>query len=179
MSSGNADPSDSKLEQFRAGLAAWLASTAPSDWRARRERGRVAFDKWWVSAVRDAGYGPPHWSPDIGGPGLSVDQQIAFYEEIAANDLPPYPAVFSTGYVHTEATLRHGSQEQRDRWLPRILAAEEVWCQAFSEPSAGSDLASLRTAARSDGDSYVLNGQKVWSSNAMYADWALVLARTD
>lgn len=166
-------------EEFRRRLIDWLEQATPVDWRAQRDADRVEFDRQWVSAVRDAGFGPPHWEPEIGGPGLTVDQQIVFYETLARSDAPPYPGVFGTAYVHTHATLRHGTQEQRERFLPPILAAEEIWCQAFSEPTAGSDLASLRTRATRDGEHFILDGQKVWSSNAVRADWALVLARTD
>ena len=165
---------------FRSGLRRWLAETVPDDWPERLVADERGFNTWWVSAVRDAGYGPPHWGKQVGGPGLSVREQIVFYEEITNAEAPPYPGMFACGYTHVHDTLlAYGSPEQISEHLPPILAAEKVWAQAFSEPEAGSDLASLRTRATRHGDVYVVNGQKTWSSNAPMADWAILLARTD
>ena len=168
------------IEGFRSGLRRWLAESVPADWPERLAGDERGFNTWWVSAVRDAGYGPPHWGPEVGGPGLSVAEQIVFYEEITTAGAPPYPGMFACAYTHVHDTLlAYGSEEQIALHLPPILAGEKVWAQAFSEPEAGSDLASLRTKATPRGDVYVVNGQKTWSSNAPMADWAILLARTD
>jgi alkylation response protein AidB-like acyl-CoA dehydrogenase len=168
------------LVAFRAGLQAWLHDTVPRDWRQWSNDDRRALSVWWCGAIRDAGYGPPHWSAAVGGPGLSLAQQRAVYEELTLADCPAYPGLFACAYTHVHDTLMaHGTPEQRDEHLGPILAGERVWAQAFSEPEAGSDLASLRTSARRDCDTYVVNGQKVWSTTAPDADWAILLARTD
>jgi alkylation response protein AidB-like acyl-CoA dehydrogenase len=168
------------LERFRAAFREWLRDTVPADWRDRLADDLRGFSVWWALAMRDAGYGPPHWSKAVGGPGLSLAQQLIIYEETTTADCPNYPGLFSCAYTHVHDTLTvHGSPEQIDRHLKPILDAELVWAQAFSEPNAGSDLASLRTRAVRDGDVYIVNGQKIWSTLAPNADWAILLARTD
>jgi alkylation response protein AidB-like acyl-CoA dehydrogenase len=168
------------LEEFRSTFREWLRDTVPADWRDQMAADQRALFVWWVRAMRDAGYGPPHWSPEVGGPGLSLAQQLVLYEEITQSDCPGYPGLFSCAYTHVHDTLTlHGTPEQIERHLKPILDGEKVWAQAFSEPEAGSDLASLRTRAVRDGDHYVVNGQKIWSTLAPNADWAILLARTD
>ena len=182
MDTSTADSVDRSpgIEEFRATLRAWIGDTVPSDWRDRRADDERGFSVWWNSAVRAAGYGPPHWSPAVGGPGLSLSEQLVFYEEVALADCPRYPGLFSCAYTHVHDTLVvHGTNAQREQHLGPILRCERVWAQAFSEPEAGSDLASLRTRAERDGQDYVINGQKIWSSLAPRADWAILLARTD
>ena len=146
----------------------------------------VRFQKSWFAELHEAGYAVPHWPSEWGG-GLrtrgaarkmSVPEQIVLYQELAAYDAPRLVLAF-VGIHHAASTLlAAGSDEQRRRHLPAILDGE-IWVQGFSEPEAGSDLASLRTSARRIGDSYVVNGQKLWASGGMYADWCLLLARTD
>ena len=171
---------DEALAGFRATFRSWLGQTVPADWRQRLADDQRALYVWWVSAMRDAGYGPPHWSKEVGGPGLSLAEQLVVYEETTRADCPNYPGLFSCGYTHVHDTLvLHGSPQQIATHLRPILDAERVWAQAFSEPEAGSDLASLRTRAVRDGDRYIVNGQKIWSSLAPHADWAILLARTD
>ena len=168
------------LDDYRSAFRSWLKDTMPADWREQITDDRRAFSVWWARAMRDGGYGPPHWSKAIGGPGLSLEQQLVIYEETTGDHCPPYPGLFSCSYTHVHDTLTlHGSPEQIARHLQPILDAELVWAQAFSEPNAGSDLASLRTRAVRDGDTYVVNGQKIWSTLAPNADWAILLARTD
>jgi alkylation response protein AidB-like acyl-CoA dehydrogenase len=169
-------------EQFRAELRAWLdvevarhgAPPPPGDWAARR-----AYDTSWQRKLFDAGYAGLHWPATFGGRGLPVSQQLVYLEEYARADAP-YISVNFVGMMHAGPTLMaEGTDEQRAFHLPRILRGESVWCQGFSEPSAGSDLASLRTRAVRHGDEYVVNGQKIWSTRAHVADYCELLVRTD
>ena len=178
------------LDDFRATVRAWCEQHIPPDWRATQtgvgEEEFVRFQKWWFGELHTAGYAVPHWPKEWGG-GLrtrgaegpmSVAQQIVLYSELAAHDAPRLVLAF-VGIHHAASTLLSaGTDEQRRRHLPAILDGE-IWVQGFSEPEAGSDLASLRTAARRDGDGYVVNGQKLWASGGKHADWCLLLARTD
>ncbi|MER7967819.1 MULTISPECIES: acyl-CoA dehydrogenase family protein [unclassified Streptomyces] len=162
-------------EEFRARLRAWLATALPAlppppdpaDWPARRAR-----DLGWQRALYDAGYGELHWD-------ASPTTRLIFLEETEAAGAPYVGANF-VGLLHAGPTIAaEGTDGQRRRWLPPILRGEEVWCQGFSEPGAGSDLASLRTRARRDGDHYVVDGSKIWTSHAEVADWCELLVRTD
>ncbi|GHC61722.1 acyl-CoA dehydrogenase family protein [Streptomyces cinnamoneus] len=168
-------------EEFRQGLRAWLAATlphlppkpAPADWPARR-----AYDCDWQRALYDAGYAGLHWPVDAGGRGATPAQHLIFLEETELAGAPYVGANF-VGLLHAGPTIAaEGTAAQRARWLPPILRGEEVWCQGFSEPEAGSDLASLRTRAVRDGDDYVVTGTKIWTSHAEVADWCELLART-
>ncbi|HWS47066.1 MAG TPA: acyl-CoA dehydrogenase family protein, partial [Acidimicrobiia bacterium] len=146
----------------------------PGDWAARR-----AYDTAWQRKLYDAGYAGLHWPRQFGGRGLPVTQQLVYLEEYARANAP-YISVNFVGMMHAGPTLiAEGSDEQRAFHLPRILRGEAVWCQGFSEPSAGSDLASLRTRAVRHGDEYVVNGQKIWSTRAHVADYCELLVRTD
>ncbi|GAY13336.1 acyl-CoA dehydrogenase family protein [Mycobacterium sp. shizuoka-1] len=169
------------LAGFRADVRAWCEDHVPTDWRARqtgaREAEFVDFQKAWFAELRAAGFAVPHWPAHWGG-GMPVDEQIVLYSELAAHDAPRLVLAF-VGIHHAAATLLvAGTEEQRRRHLPAILDGE-LWVQGFSEPEAGSDLAGLRTTARRVGDTYVVDGQKVWASGASHADWCLLLARTD
>jgi alkylation response protein AidB-like acyl-CoA dehydrogenase len=127
----------------------------------------------------DAGYAGLHWPAEYGGRGASPTEQLIFYEE-TARQRAPYVGVNFVGTLHAGPTLiEEGSDAQKKEHLPKILRGEEVWCQGFSEPGAGSDLASLRTRAEVDGDDYVLNGQKIWCSFGQIADVGEFLVRTD
>ena len=118
------------------------------------------------------------WPPEHGGRGASFIEQIVFGEEASRFDVPDH--VFRIGVTMGGPTvIAHGSDEQRTRWLPPLLTGDEIWCQLFSEPGAGSDLAGLRTSAVRDGDEWIINGQKVWSSGAHYSRRGMLLARTD
>lgn len=171
----------SDLDEFRAAVATWCVENIPADWRRAQtgasENEFVAFQKWWFQELRGAGFAVPHWPREWGG-GMPVAEQVVLYQELAAHDAPRLVLAF-VGIHHAAATLlAAGTDEQRRRHLPAILDGE-IWVQGFSEPEAGSDLASLRTSARRDGDTYVVNGQKLWASGGRYADWCLLLARTD
>jgi alkylation response protein AidB-like acyl-CoA dehydrogenase len=169
-------------EAFRDDLRRWLdeelpqlAPQPPRDaWEERRR-----WDTDWQRRLFDAGYAGLHWPKEYGGRGASPTEQLIFYEE-TAKARAPYVGVNFVGTLHAGPTLvEEGSEEQKAAHLPKILRGEEVWCQGFSEPGAGSDLASLRTRAERDGDHYVCNGQKIWCSFGQIADVGEFLVRTD
>jgi alkylation response protein AidB-like acyl-CoA dehydrogenase len=170
-----------ELDDFRATVRAWCAEHTPQDWRQTQtgvgDEEFVRFQKAWFAELHSAGYAVPHWPREWGG-GLSISEQIVLYQELAAHDAPRLVLAF-VGIHHAASTLlAAGTDEQRRRHLPAILDGE-IWVQGFSEPEAGSDLASLRTSAQRVGDSYIVNGQKLWASGGLHADWCLLLARTD
>lgn len=169
------------LDDFRDTVRAWCVEHIPPDWRQAQtgatDEEFVAFQKSWFATLHSAGYAVPHWPREWGG-GLSVAEQVVLYQELAAHDAPRLVLAF-VGIHHAASTLLvAGTDEQRRQHLPAILDGE-IWVQGFSEPEAGSDLASLRTTARRAGDTFVVNGQKLWASGGMHADWCLLLARTD
>jgi alkylation response protein AidB-like acyl-CoA dehydrogenase len=169
------------IDDFRATVRRWCADHVPKDWRAGQtgvgDDDFVRFQKDWFAELHSAGYAVPHWPVEWGG-GLTVPEQIVLYQELAVHDAPRLVLAF-VGIHHAASTLLvAGTDEQRRRHLPAILDGE-IWVQGFSEPEAGSDLASLRTTARRDRDTFVVNGQKLWASGGMHADWCLLLARTD
>jgi alkylation response protein AidB-like acyl-CoA dehydrogenase len=169
------------LTELRAGVRDWCAAHVPRTWR-QEVRGvshedLVSFLRWWGGELRSSGLLAPHWPREWGG-GFSVEEQVVIAEELARGDVPRN-ALFHVAVFNVAPTLfHHAAPEQRDRFLPGIMLGE-VWCQGYSEPNAGSDLASLQTRAERDGDRYVVNGQKVWTSWAREADWCMLLARTD
>jgi alkylation response protein AidB-like acyl-CoA dehydrogenase len=173
--------SDLSIDAFRAKARAWAETHAPPrDWAAslKTEDDMIEVERSFLRALRDGGYGGMHWNAEWGA-GLTLAEQVVLFEELQRVGAP-YIRTWFVALNHTYATLMAGgTEEQKRRFLPKILDAEEIWCQGFSEPGAGSDLASLRTTAVRDGDQYVVNGQKVWSSGAMNADWCLLLTRTD
>ncbi|GGZ25757.1 acyl-CoA dehydrogenase [Streptomyces inusitatus] len=162
-------------EEFRARLRQWLARALPAlparpdpgDWPARR-----AYDTGWQRTLYEAGYGRLHWD-------APPAQRLIFLEETERAGAPYVGANF-VGLLHAGPTIAaEGTDEQRARWLEPVLRGDEVWCQGFSEPGAGSDLASLRTRAVREGDDYLVTGSKVWTSHAEIADWCELLVRTD
>jgi alkylation response protein AidB-like acyl-CoA dehydrogenase len=172
---------DDDLEAFRAEVRDWCRSQVPRDWR-RAQTGVgddefVAFQKSWFAELRAAGYAVPHWPAEWGG-GMSARHQVVLHQELAVHDAPRLVLAFVSIHHAASTLLVAGTDEQRRRHLPAILDGE-IWVQGFSEPDAGSDLAALSTRARREGDTFVVNGQKVWASGAMHADWCLLLARTD
>ncbi|MFD8815906.1 acyl-CoA dehydrogenase family protein [Streptomyces sp. NPDC059627] len=162
-------------EEFRARLREWLAKVlpglppkpGPEDWPGRR-----AHDLGWQRTLYDAGYADVHWD-------ASPTTRLIFLEETERAGAPYVGANF-VGLLHAGPTIAaEGTEAQRARWLAPILRGDEVWCQGFSEPDAGSDLAALRTRAWRDGDDYVVSGSKIWTSHAEVADWCELLVRTD
>jgi len=170
------------LEPFRLGVRAWCATHVPIGWRqdmaGADHAAFVAFHRWWAGELRQAGYLAPHWPAEWGGAGFTLPEQIVLSEELARGDAPRNALYQVALYNAAPAILHVGTPEQKSRFLPGILNGE-IWCQGFSEPDAGSDLASLQTRAVRDGEDYVITGQKVWTSMGHEADWCILLARTD
>lgn len=165
---------------FRADVAAWAVANVPGEQQPFEvDQRRRAFDTSWQRRQFDDGWAGISWPIEYGGRGASLIEQMIFHEEMAAAGAPDIGACF-VGVNHAGPTLMaKGTSEHKERHLPAILAGEHVWCQGFSEPGAGSDLASLRTAARIDGDRLIVNGQKIWTSYAHVADFCELLVRTD
>jgi alkylation response protein AidB-like acyl-CoA dehydrogenase len=171
-------------QRFRLEVREWLAASVPADLRgrgfaaSRADREHVDRLRQWQRTLHTAGYVGIDWPPEYGGRGASIIEQIILYEEMSRAQAPQ--PVNRGGLSMLGPTLmKHGTPAQQARHLARILTAEEIWCQGFSEPNAGSDLANLQTRAVLDGDWYVLAGQKVWTSMAHVADWGFFLVRTD
>ena len=169
---------------FRDTLRAWLESNLPHAARRRSvSQGetpgdRVAAMKAWQRKLHAAGYVATGWPREYGGQAATLMQQTLLSEELVRHKAPGLVGMMGVQMVGP--TLIHwGTEEQKRRYLPRILTADELWCQGYSEPGSGSDLASLQTSALREGDHFVVNGQKIWTSNAQIADWMFCLVRTD
>ncbi|MDZ4279040.1 MAG: acyl-CoA dehydrogenase family protein [Dehalococcoidia bacterium] len=134
--------------------------------------------KAWRQKLAARSWIAPAWPAEYGGAGMTIMQQFIFNEEMTAARAPRMTGGIGIGWAGPTIML-YGADEQKQRFLPNILSGEEIWCQGFSEPGSGSDLASLQTRAVRDGDDYVVNGQKIWTSGAKYAQWMILLARTD
>jgi alkylation response protein AidB-like acyl-CoA dehydrogenase len=170
------------LKAFREAVATWVHETAPPEraheWQKAKGPELVAVQKWWMEERRKVGLAIPHWPVEYGGAGLGLEHQIIMEDEFARGRSPG-SEMFVISLNHIPGTLiPHGTEEQKKTYLPAV-AEGALWCQGFSEPAAGSDLAGLRTKAVLDGDHYVVNGQKIWSTNSMYASQCLLLVRTD
>ena len=169
------------LDDFRASVRDWCRGHVPRGWRAAQtgvgDDEFVAFQQEWFAELRRAGFAVPHWPAEWGG-GMSTAEQVVLYQELAAADAPRLVLAFVSIHHAASTLLGAGTDAQRERHLPAILDGE-IWCQGFSEPEAGSDLASLKATGRREGDVFVVNGQKVWASGALHADWCLLLVRTD
>ncbi len=168
-------------QAFRGRLRQWLAEALPGlpqkpssvDWPGRR-----GYDTHWQRLLFEAGYAGIDWPVEGGGRGASPVEELIFKEELERAHAP-YVGVNFVGLLHAGPTIiAEGTAEQRQRYLPPILRGDEVWCQGFSEPDAGSDLASMRTRAVRDGDHYVVSGSKIWTSHAEVADYCELLVRT-
>jgi alkylation response protein AidB-like acyl-CoA dehydrogenase len=150
------------------------ATPEQNDWSARRE-----YDTTWQRKLYEAGYAGINWPKEYGGREASLSEQLVYYEEYARAEAP-YVGVNFVGLLHGGPTLMvEGTEEQKKRHIPKIIRGEEVWCQGFSEPVAGSDLAGLKTKAVRDGDHYVVTGHKIWTSFAQVSDYCELLVRTD
>jgi len=161
--------------EFRLRLRAWVAEHNPGLPASSTDDDYWAGQAAWHRSLFDAGFFGMSWPVEVGGQGLPSVFDVIVDEELAAAGAPPRPSV---GYL-VQGILGHGSDDVRRRFLPGIVNGRERWCQGFSEPEAGSDLASLRTRADRDGDDYVVHGHKVWTSYSDDAEWCLLLARTD
>ena len=171
-------------QAFRAEVRAWLAEHVPADLKgrgfasSRADRAEVNRLREWQLTLHKAGYVGIDWPAEYGGRGASIMEQIILYEEMSRAQ-SPQPVNRGGLSMLGPTVMKHGTAAQRAAHLAKILTGEEIWCQGFSEPNAGSDLANLQTRAVLDGDFYVLNGQKVWTSMAHVADWGFFLVRTD
>jgi alkylation response protein AidB-like acyl-CoA dehydrogenase len=167
--------------KFRQEAREWIQSAMPPAIRAKAAvDGSFDHDEQmdWHKILYKKGWVAPHWPKEVGGPGLDVAQRFILSEELELAGAPTL-SPFGLGMVGP-LIIQFGSKAQKERFLPKILSGEEVWCQGYSEPNAGSDLASLKLRAEPDGKgSYIMNGQKTWTTYAQYADWIFVLARTD
>ncbi|QLL09807.1 acyl-CoA dehydrogenase family protein [Mycobacterium vicinigordonae] len=164
---------------FRSAVRAWLRYNIPATERPADAAGARAWDMAWQRRQFDGGYGGIAWPREYGGQGLPLVRQLIWFEEYARADGPDIGCGF-VGINHGGPTLiARGSEEQKRRHLPKILAGEEVWCQGFSEPGAGSDLAAISARAFIEGNELVVNGQKIWTSYAHVADYQELLVRTD
>lgn len=166
-------------EDYRATLRQWLATNHPG--KAPGAPGSPAWLQWaqaWQRQAYEAGYIGLGWPPEYGGKEGSLTQQVIITQEMVRARAPAF--VGQMGLRMLAPTLLHyGTEAQKQRYLPAILRAEEIWCQGYSEPNAGSDLASLQTQAVLEGDDFIVNGQKIWTSGAHYADYCFLLVRTD
>jgi alkylation response protein AidB-like acyl-CoA dehydrogenase len=169
--------------RFRNEARAWFAGNVPKDWVKRRDEeesmlGRFEYLRAWQRKLFDAGWAGISWPKDFGGRGAPVMEQVIFIEEMARAEAPPMANVIALGLIGP-TIIAFGTPEQKKRYLSKMLSAEEIWCQGFSEPNAGSDLAALSTTGVLDGDHFVVNGQKCWTSYAWAADWCELVVRTD
>ncbi|HXG43115.1 MAG TPA: acyl-CoA dehydrogenase [Dehalococcoidia bacterium] len=166
-------------EAFRQEVRSWLRENLPRDWEDQVPEGETwEFTRHFTRKLAEKGWVVPYWPKEYGGLGLSLWRQLIFREEMSYHRAPL--GYISIGVDWAGPTIIvYGTEEQKREHLPRIARAEVMWCQGFSEPNAGSDLANLDTRAVRDGDEYVVNGQKIWTSGAHRADWMILLARTD
>ena len=180
---------------FRTEVATFIETECPAELRRGGVRGAMfgggggaaaagtslqglrEASRGWQRKLADRGWAAPHWPREYGGAGLSVIEQFVFNEEMAKARAPRMGGI-GLGWAGPTLIV-HGTEEQKREHLPHIVSGERQWCQGFSEPSAGSDLAALRTRADHDGDDYLVNGQKIWTSGAQSAHWMILLARTD
>lgn len=175
-------------EEFRKELNDWLDKNTKEFAQMGRGRGSASPDmesdefrqinRQWHKKLYDAGYVGIAWPKEYGGRGATIMEQVIFNQEMAKRRVPGGVGGLGIGWAGP-TIMAAGTEEQKKRFLPKILNGEEVWCQAFSEPEAGSDLANVQTKAVEDGDYYIVNGQKVWTTGGMGADWGILLARTD
>ena len=162
---------------FRDELRDWFAANPPGD-EPTDEAEQLRWRVDWQRRLNDGGWAGVHWPKEYGGRGASLMETAIFFEELGRSG-GPLP-VNTLGLLLAGPTLMvWGDDAQKERHLPTILSAEEIWCQGFSEPEAGSDLAGLKTRAVKDGDEWVVTGQKVWTSGAQYSKWCMLVARTD
>ena len=167
--------------RFREELRAWVETNLPAEKRGGRggaQRFEDPFIREWSRKLYEAGYAGLTWPKEYGGAGAPYSFQAILYQELAAAQSPSHVGVIGLSMAGP-TIIAHGTEEQKARYLKPILAADEIWCQGFSEPDAGSDLAAVRTKAERRGDAYIVNGQKVWSSFAHIADFCILVTQSD
>jgi len=175
-------------DTFREEVKNWLAENMKElpEWWGCRDIARPEVDSkeyldfsiWWHRKLNAAGFLGITWPKEYGGRGGTIMEQVVFYEELAKHRAPSPFNVHGMGWI-APAMLAFGTEEQKKHFIPRILNCDDIWCTLYSEPEAGSDMAAVQTRAVEDGDDFVVNGQKVWTSGGHYSDWAVLLAKTD
>jgi alkylation response protein AidB-like acyl-CoA dehydrogenase len=172
-------------QSFRDEVRDWLKRNLPRSWVERLHGGSdiprpdaYEFLRQWQGKLNDAGFMGLTWPKESGGRGLTFMEEMILQQEMAQAKAPPVLNILAVGMAGP-TIIAYGTEEQKKRYPPKMLSCEEIWCQGYSEPNAGSDLASLQTRAVKEGEYYVVNGQKVWTSLAHMADWMMLLARTD
>jgi alkylation response protein AidB-like acyl-CoA dehydrogenase len=172
-------------DTFRTRVRTWLTDNMPREWTELMVAsgdvpGPEAYDflRTWQRKLYEAGFIGLTWPQEYGGQGLTFVEELILHEEMGLAKAPPILNILGVGMAGP-TIIAYGTEEQKKRYPAKILSGEEIWCQGYSEPNAGSDLASLQTRAVRDGEHYVVNGQKVWTSLAHVADWMMLLARTD
>jgi len=171
-------------QQFRDEFRSWLKENAPPTWigggstSAEDNGAYIEYLREWQRRLYQYGWAGISWPKEYGGRGVTLMEQAIFQTELARANTPPLIGTIGLSLVGP-TIIALGTTEQKTRYLPPILSGEEIWCQGFSEPNAGSDLAALGTRAIRDGDDFIVNGQKIWTSFAQMADWCLLLVRTD
>ena len=167
--------------EFRDEFRAWLQANVPKDWPEWREKpleDSFPYLRAWQRKLYEGGWAAVSWPKEYGGRSATLMQQAIFWEEMARLEAPPMANALGLGLIGP-TIIAYGTDAQKSRFVRKILSAEEIWCQGFSEPNAGSDLAGLQTEARLDGAHYVVNGQKVWTSYGWIGDWCELVVRTD
>jgi alkylation response protein AidB-like acyl-CoA dehydrogenase len=172
-------------QSFRDEVRSWLSKNLPKDWSSKVQAAsdvprEEAYDflRQWQRKMYEAGFVGLTWPKESGGRGLTFMEEMILQEEMALAKAPPVLNILAVGMAGPTINA-YGTEEQKKRYPAKMLSCEEIWCQGYSEPNSGSDLASLQSRAVKDGEYYVINGQKVWTSLAHIADWMMLLARTD
>ncbi len=172
-------------EAFRDEVREWLKRNLPQEWTSRAISGpdvpraeAYEFLRQWQKKLYAAGFIGLTWPKEYGGRGLTFMEELILHEELALVKAPPVLNILGIGMAGP-TIIAYGTPEQKQRYLAKILSCDEIWCQGYSEPNAGSDLAALQCRAVRDGNDFIVNGQKVWTSLAQAADWMMLLARTD
>ena len=169
-------------QEFRDELRAWLSKNVPKGWQKENAdksmEERFAYLRGWQRTLHSDGWAGVSWPKAYGGRGATLMQTAIFWEEMARAEAPPMANVLGLGLIGP-TIVAYGNDAQKTRFLEKILGAEEIWCQGFSEPNAGSDLANLSSTAELDGDHFIVNGHKVWNSYGWAADWCELVVRTD
>jgi len=167
---------------FRDSLRTWLTANVPPNWEVERREAsmedRFTFLRTWQKRVFEGGWAGVAWPKEYGGRGATLMEQVIFTQEMAHADAPPLANVLGLAIIGP-TIIHYGTEAQKKRYLANILSGDEIWCQGFSEPNAGSDLANVRTEARRDGDTFIINGQKVWNSYGWAADWCALVTRSE
>ena len=172
-------------QSFRDEVRDWLKRNLPRSWVERLHGGSdiprpdaYEFLRQWQGKLNEAGFVGLTWPKESGGRGLTFMEEMILQQEMALAKAPPVLNILAVGMAGP-TIIAYGTEEQKKRYPPKMLSCEEIWCQGYSEPNAGSDLAAVQTRAVKEGEYYVVNGQKVWTSLAHMADWMMLLARTD